>query len=49
MLELDVDGDRAQAAVDRSLYEGVEPGDRVAIEFTRRRITGTMDVQRVTR
>ena len=48
VLDLDVDGDQAQAAVDRSLYEAVKSGDRVQIEFTRRRISGMIVVGRVT-
>lgn len=49
ILVLDVDGEVAQAPVERDLYNAVDAGDQVYVEFVRRRITGNPQVTEVSR
>jgi hypothetical protein len=49
VLTLDVDGEEAQAPVERDVYNAVHAGDQVYVEFIRRRITGNPEVTEVNR
>ncbi|HMB90394.1 MAG TPA: hypothetical protein VKP65_06070 [Rhodothermales bacterium] len=49
ILTLDVDGEAAQAPVERDLYNTLQAGDQVSVSFIRRRITGNPEVTEVNR
>jgi hypothetical protein len=49
ILDLELLGKTTQGAADRELYEGVSAGDRVDVEYQRRRITGAIAVVAVRR
>lgn len=49
LLAVEIDGDRASAAVEKSLYDASRPGDRVEVTYQRRRLTGTLQVSNVKR
>src|SRR5258705_9181298 len=49
VLTLTVAGDTAQGMADRDLYERVQVGDRVSVTYERRRVTGRMQVVKVSR
>lgn len=48
-LEVDLDGQAAVAAVDRGVYEATAAGDSVHVRYSRRRLTGAIEVVGVTR
>ena len=49
LLDLDWSGKRVQGAAERELYESVREGDRVRIDYQRRRLTGGVQVVGVSR
>ena len=49
VLTLAVAGDTTQGAADRDVYEQVGVGDRVSVTYQRRRLTGGVQVVKVTR
>lgn len=49
LLQLELDGRRVEAAVPKSLYDSIENGDEVSVTYQRRRITGAIQVEQVTR
>ncbi len=49
LLSLEVDGAQTEAAVDKKLYEDLQPGDRVKIMYQKRRILGSLQILEVTR
>jgi len=49
ILELDLDGRRVQGTTDRALYESISAGDQVQVTYQQRRITGALQVVRVSR
>lgn len=49
ILTLDLDGEEAQAPVERDLYNRLQAGDQVSVSFIRRRITGNPEVTEVNR
>jgi hypothetical protein len=49
LLDLELLGKTTQGQADRELYEGVSAGDRVKVEYRRRRLTGAIAVVAVRR
>lgn len=49
VVHLEMAGDSATAAVEKSLYDGLSTGQTVNVEYRRRRVTGGTDVLRVSR
>ena len=49
ILTLDLEGEEAQAPVERNLYEAVNAGDEVSVSFISRRITGNPEITEVNR
>jgi hypothetical protein len=49
VLTLAVAGDTTQGAADRDLYEHIQVGDRVRVTYARRRVTGGVQVVKVSR
>jgi hypothetical protein len=47
LLKLRVDGGETTAVVPRETYEAFKPGDRVRAAYQRRRLTGALEVVRV--
>jgi hypothetical protein len=48
VLKLDLGGQQTECAVDKSLYDAVDSEDRVSVVYQKRRITGGLQVVRVT-
>jgi hypothetical protein len=49
VLDLDLEGERAQGTTSRALYETLAAGDQVQVTYQRRRITGGLQVLTVSR
>ena len=44
LLEIDLGGPRVRASVDPDVYESMQPGTMVRIQYRKRRISGTLQV-----
>ncbi len=49
ILQLDIGGSRTEAAVDKDLYEAINPEDQVQVIYQKRRILGKIQVLKVSR
>lgn len=49
ILQIDLNGQKTECAVDKDLYEAINPEDTVHIVYQRRRIVGKIQVLRVSR
>ena len=49
VLKLDINGQQTEGTVSGSLFDAVQPGDRVVVTFQKRRLTGRLQVLEVTR
>lgn len=49
ILQLDIGGSKTECAVDKSLYEVINPEDQVQVIYQKRRILGKIQVLKVTR
>jgi hypothetical protein len=49
ILELDIAGTPAMAAVEKGVYDAVRNGDKLQVTYQRRRLTGTLQVTSVRR
>jgi len=49
ILKLEINGRQTEGTVSKSLFDAVQPGDRVQVTFQKRRLTGRVQILDVTR
>jgi hypothetical protein len=49
ILQVEIEGKKTECAVDKSLYEAINPEDQVQVVYQKRRILGKSQVLKVTR